>query len=84
MMPNPYVSRDDLSQILFVFIGSGLDIIEFISETKKVTLKAIYIKLRQRKYVGNRSAMRKANHYLHTCRLELESYSICDCIVWYS
>ena len=36
MMPNSNVSQDELSQILFIFIGAGLDIIEFVTETKKV------------------------------------------------
>ena len=36
ILPNSKVSRDELSQVLFVFIGAALDIIEFVTETRKV------------------------------------------------
>ena len=39
MMPNSHITPDELSQILFIFIGAGLDIIEFVTETKKVCIR---------------------------------------------
>ena len=42
MLPNPNLTRDQLSQVLFIFIGAGLDIIEFITETRKV-LDCLYL-----------------------------------------
>ena len=40
------VTRDQLSQILLIFIGVGADILEFVTETMKVCFFIIFLPLK--------------------------------------